>query len=61
MGEKPVFFVKSGKMEKLKIEWKAFAVFLLKKIYQSLLQFRQWEFQMNVGLTNLHIVLAQRA
>ena len=24
MGEKPVFFVKSAKMEKLKIEWKAF-------------------------------------
>ena len=24
MGEKSVFFVKSAKMEKLKIEWKAF-------------------------------------
>ena len=27
MGEKPVFFVKIGKMEKLKIEWKALDLF----------------------------------
>ena len=27
MGEKPVFFVKIGEMEKLKIEWKALDLF----------------------------------
>ena len=26
MGEKPVFIVKSGKMEKLEIEWKSFYI-----------------------------------